>query len=157
MAEIEAKPVSEKIRELAALPGHQYEDLFVASDVIGLGDAEQWARAVLGTTRARLFGQPLWRVALGLRLASCDAPEAIEGWAIGDSGPGWTRVEASSWLLTAHVVFRAAGSERSVSLFVRYRRPPAALVWLPLSVLHQRAVPALMHEALHGVHRERVT
>jgi hypothetical protein len=52
--------------------------------------------------------------------------------------------------MTAHAVVQVEDLQVSVALFVRYDRPIAALIWPPVSVMHRRAVPVMLREALRG-------
>ena len=89
----------------------------------------------------------LWRL-LGLRLGPRPSPDHVQGWTIADRGASWIRLETSSWFMTAHAVAHVADEQLSLALFLRYDRPIAALIWAPVSVLHRRAVPVMLHQAV---------
>ena len=130
-----------------------YVDVFTAEIPRGIeATPEEWARAALEDA-AGLGGQLLWRAALGLRLRR--SPSNIGGWTIADRGAEWIRLEASSWFMNAHVVIHADDEQLTVGTFVRYDRRIAAFVWGAASVLHRRAAPYLVRDALRRVERRR--
>jgi hypothetical protein len=143
--------VPEAIRSLDTLASPNYVDLFTASTTGGATDtsAEEWARVALEDTPTGRSAPFLWRL-LGLRLAPMPSPDCVQGWKIGDRGDDWIRIEAASWFMTAHAVVQVDDTQVSVALFVRYDRPIAALIWLPVSVMHRRAVPVMLHQALRA-------
>jgi hypothetical protein len=102
-----------------------------------------WARAVCTLTATAMF---VWRGVVGLRLRP-GAPNHVGGWRIDAETEDWTRIEARSWLLSAHVVFGVEPDKLSLSTFIRYDNPLARVVWPPVAVLHQRAVPIMMRQA----------
>jgi hypothetical protein len=108
---------------------------------------EEWARAVLeqapvSQRNARRF----WRQ-LGLRLGPPDSPEHVQGWKIAARGDDWLRIETASWYLTAQAVVLVEPAQVSLSLSLRFDRPPASLVWALASGPHQRAVPVMLRQA----------
>jgi hypothetical protein len=140
--------IPEAIRSLTTIADPDYADLCTATT----GDAtnrspEQWARAVLEETplghRARL----LWQ-RLGLRLGAPGSPDHVQGWKIAERGDNWIRVETASSYMTAHAAFWVDDGRVSLALFLRYDRPIAARIWSPVSVMHRRAVPELLRQAL---------
>jgi hypothetical protein len=136
------------IRWLSTLSHPDYVDFFtVTTDGATDRSAEQWARAMVEAPPARFWGPFVWRVVLGLRLEERFSPDCVGGWKIADRGESWLRVEASSWFLTAHLIFQVDDRQLSFATFVRYDRAGAALVWLPVSMLHRQAVPVLLHYA----------
>ena len=49
--------------------------------------------------------------------------------------------------MTAHAVVEVDDGQLAVALFLRYDRPIGALVWPTVSVMHRRAVPAILRQA----------
>jgi hypothetical protein len=139
----------EGIRSFGAMISPDYVDLFTAT--VGATDKspEEWARAALEETPTGRSAPFLWRI-LGLRLGPRHSPDHVQGWKIADRGDDWVRIEAGSWFMTAHAVVRVDDGQVSVALFVRYDRPIAALVWPPLSIIHRRAMPVLLRQALRA-------
>ena len=107
---------------------------------------EDWARAALEGTPTGRSAPSLWRL-LGLRLGPRHSPDYVQGWKIADRGDNWIRLETASWFMTAHAVVHVDEAHVSVALFLRYDWPIAALVWRPVSIIHRRAVPAMLRQA----------
>jgi hypothetical protein len=148
MTAVGASNVPEPIRRLHSLADPDYADVFTlmtsrATDRSG----EAWARAVLEDTPIGRSAPRLWRL-LGLRLGPRSSPDYVQGWRIADRGDGWIRIEATSWFMTAHAVVHVDDGRVSVALFLRYERAIAALIWPPVSVMHRRAVPVMLRQAL---------
>jgi hypothetical protein len=74
----------------------------------------------------------------------------VQGWKIADRGDNWIRLETASSCMTAHAVIHVEKRHVSVALFLRYDRAIAALVWPPVSIMHRRAVPAMLRQALRA-------
>ena len=72
----------------------------------------------------------------------------MQGWKIAARGDNWIRLETASWFITAHAVVHVDDRHVSLALFIRYDRPVAALVWPPVSIMHRRAVPTMLRQAL---------
>jgi hypothetical protein len=143
------------IRCLDTLPRPDYVDFFtVTTSSAADKSAEEWARAALEDTPTGRSAPVLWRL-LGLRLGPTPSPEYVQGWRIADRGDDWIRIETASWFATAHAVVQVADAAVSVALFLRYDRPIAALIWAPVSVLHRRAVPVMLRQALNAPSRAR--
>jgi hypothetical protein len=142
--------VPEPIRRLEPLADPDYADVFTAP-TSGAADrsGEAWARAVLEQTPVGRSAPRLWRV-LGLRLGPRPSPHHVQGWRIADRGDGWIRLEASSWFMTAHAVVLVDDGRLSLALFLRYERAIAAWIWPPVSVVHRRAVPVMLRQALRA-------
>jgi hypothetical protein len=133
---------------ISTLPRHDYVDLFtVKTGAAEDWSPEQWARAGVDYA-AGLAGQFVWRVLLGLRLQRRRPPDHIAGWKVVSRDARRVVLEAASWLLTAQIVVQVGDGQVSVATFIRYDRPVAALVWLPLSVGHHRAMPGLLNQAV---------
>jgi hypothetical protein len=138
------------IRSLDTLADPDYADIVTATVSETQSRApEQWVHAMLkGVPRGLLFFVPLvQRVALGLRLELGPSPDHLLGWKIADRGDNWLRIEAASWFLTAHVVLHVDDGQLSCASFIRYDRPPAALVWPPVSLIHRQVALALVRSA----------
>ena len=139
--------VPDAIRVRDTLPNPDYVD-FCTAEVSGSAErtVEEWARVVLEGTPTGRSAPLLWRL-LGLRLGPRSS-EYIQGWKIADRGDDWIRLETSSWFMTAHVVFQVGDGRVSLALFLRYDRPIAAVIWAPVSVMHRRAVPVMLGQAV---------
>ncbi len=145
--------VPDAIRSLSTLDHIDYVDLFTATtdDAVGRS-SEEWARAGVEDAAGNA-GQFVWRVVLGLRLRSRPSQDHVGGWKIADRGDSWLTLEASSWFLTANIVVQVDDPHVSVATLLRYDRPPAALVWPPLSIGHRRAMPRLLRSAVRRLSR----
>jgi hypothetical protein len=140
--------IPEAIRSATTIGEPDYVDLCTVTT----GDAtnrspEQWARAVLEETPLGRHARLLWQ-RLGLRLGPPGSLGYVQGWKIADRGDDWIRLETASSCMTAHAVCRVDDGQLSLALFLRYDQPIAALIWSPVSVLHRRAVPDLLRQAL---------
>jgi hypothetical protein len=139
------RTIPESVRALSSMPHIDYADRFsLAVDV----DAtpERWARAMFGDvpSAAEVL---IWRGFLGLRLSRERSPATVAGWRIGGRDQDWIRLEAASWFLSANLLVRAAGGRVSLTTFLRYDRRLAGWVWPPLSAVHRRLVPGVLHAA----------
>jgi hypothetical protein len=140
--------VPDTIRGLDTLASPDYVDLFVATTSRATEkSAEEWARTILEDTSTGRSAPRLWRL-LGLRLGPTPSTDHVQGWRIADRGDDWIRIEASSWCMTAHAVVQVDDGQVSLALFIRYDRPIAALTWQAVSVMHRRAVPVMLRQAL---------
>jgi hypothetical protein len=144
------REVPAAIRSLSALAEADYADIVTATiDKTQSRTPEQLIRAALkGVPRALLFFMPfVQRAFLGLRLKLRPSPDRLLGWKIADRGESWMRIEAASWLLTAHVVMHLDEGQMSFASFVRYDRRAAAFVWPPVSLIHRQVALALVRSA----------
>ena len=140
--------IPDAIRRLNTLANPDYADVFTAVTGGAAGrSAEGWARAALEGTPTGRSAPFLWRL-LGLRLGPTPSPDHVQGWRILDRGDDWITLEATSGLMTAHAVAHVDEGHVSLALFLRYDRPVAALVWLPVGAMHRRGVPAMLRQAL---------
>jgi hypothetical protein len=115
---------------------------------------EQWARAAVeGASPAGRF--LAWRVICGLRLQPQPSPDYVGGWKIADRSDNWIRMEASSWFMTAHIVFQIDEGCVSFATLIRYDRRVAALIWTPVSILHRAVAPDFLRAAVKRVERSR--
>lgn len=138
----------EAIRCLSPMGRHDYADLFTLTTAgADNRSAQQWARALFEDA-AGLQGQLLWRVLLGLRLKSRRATGHVAGWRIAGRGDGWVRLAADSWFMTAHLIVRVGADHVSLATLIRYDRPVAEWIWVPMSKKHRQVAPGLLHEAL---------
>jgi hypothetical protein len=135
------------VRSHATMASPDYVDVTVSPTGATDRSPEEWARAVLEGTPTGRSAPTLWRL-LGLRLGPRPSPDHVQGWRIADRGESWIRLETSSWFMTAHAVLHAAAEQLSLALFLRFDRPIAALIWAPVAVLHRRAVPVMLHQAV---------
>jgi hypothetical protein len=138
----------EAVRALNALHDADHADACTA-EVSNARDKtpEQWIRAVLEETpiggRARLF----WRT-LGVRLGPPNSPDHVQGWPIAARGNDWIRLETSTWFATLHALCYVDDASVTVALFVRHENPAGPLIWMPVSVIHHRGLPAMVQQAV---------
>ena len=143
---LEHVPVA--IRHVASLPGPDYVDRFTATTTAARERSpEEWARAALEDSPTGRSAPIVWRL-LGLRLGPTPSPDHVQGWRIADRGDDWIRVETKSWYMTAHGVVHVDDTHVSLTLFLRYDHPVAALIWAPVSVIHRRGAPVMLHQAV---------
>ncbi len=145
---VQQRNVPDAILSLSTMDSPDYVDFFTATASGATDESpKQWARAAVEGVSpwGRLVA---WRVLCGLRLESRPSPEHLAGWKIADRGDGWIRMEASSWFMTAHIVFHVDEGHVCFATFVRYDKPMAALVWPAVSIIHRRAVPDLLRYAV---------
>ncbi|GAB2768709.1 hypothetical protein [Amycolatopsis magusensis] len=137
------REVPPELKALGSLPDAHYADLFtLETDVVAT--PEDWARAMLGDVPSA--GETLiWRGFLGLRLHHGASPDTVAGWRITGRGEVWIRLETASWFLSANLVVKASGGQVSLLTLLRYDRPIGHLVWPPLSAVHRRLAPGLLH------------
>jgi hypothetical protein len=141
---IQQRNIPDVIRALGGMASPDYIDLFIVKTNGAAGATpEQWSRTALEDV-AGLGGQFIWRGVLGLRLKSRPSTERVGGWKIADRGEDWIRLEASSWFLTAHLVTRLDDGHLSAGTFIRYDRPIAPIIWVPVSAVHRRLMPGLL-------------
>jgi hypothetical protein len=132
-----------------------YVDLFVARTTRARdASPEEWARAAM--EGANPVGRFLaWQTVLGLRLAG-GGEGHIAGWRIAQQTDDWIRVEASSWFMTAHIVFLVDDDTVSFATSVRYDRPSVAgVVWPAVAVIHRAVAPGFLLGGVHRVLRSR--
>jgi hypothetical protein len=83
-----------------------------------------------------------------LRLEQGPPIERVGGWNIAGSGDNWIRLEASSWFMTAHLVFRLHESRVWAGTFVHYDNPVGRIVWKLASAVHRSLMPGLLEKTL---------
>ena len=140
---------------LGSLPEVDYADRFtLATDVEA--SPERWARAMFGDVpnAGELF---IWRGLLGLRLSRGRSPDTVAGWLVGGRGDTWVRLTAASWFLTANLIVQTAPGGVSLTTLAHYARPPAALLWPPLSTIHRRLVPDVLTNAATRIGTSRLS
>jgi len=152
LAVVQQRNVPEAIRSLSTMESPDYVDVSTVASGVADRSPEEWARsAVEGVSPwGRLVA---WRVLCGLRLESQPSPEHLAGWRITGRGDSWIRMEASSWFMTAHIVFHVDEGRVSFATFVCYDNPVAAFVWPAVSIVHRRAVPGLLRAGVKRLSR----
>lgn len=78
----------------------------------------------------------------------------MSGWDIAERGDDWMRLEVESWLWTNHIVVEADDEHVSLATFIRYDRPSASRIRLPMSRKHRQEAPRLLWGA-YGVLQPR--
>ena len=149
-----ASSVPEALRSCSTFPKPDYVDLFTTAVPPTIeASPEHWARAVLERAPlSRRNARLLWRL-MGLRLGPRDSPDHVQGWRIAARAGHWLRLETRSWYLSAEAVCLVEDQRVSVSLFLRYDRPIASVVWAVVCGPHQRAVPIMLHQAVRIMER----
>ena len=145
--------IPESVRALSSLPDIDYADRFTLSTDAD-ATPEQWARAIFGNVPS--VGERLiWRGLLGIRLSRGRSPATVAGWRIAERGENWIRLEATSWFLTGNLLVQATDGRVSLGTFLRYDRRLGHAVWPPLSAIHRRLVPGLLHDAAARIRAPR--
>lgn len=143
--------IPEAILALATVADPDYIDLFtLVTPDAAVWSPEQWARAAFEDV-AGLQGQFIWRVLLGMRLASRRSPAHVAGWDIADRGDGYITLAARSWMLTGNLVVRIDGDRLSLATIIDYDRRIAKPIWTRLSAIHRSLAPGLLHDAHDAV------
>lgn len=144
--------IPKAIRALDVLPSH-YLDITTETVNPALeASPERWARASLEDASA--VGRSVaWRALLNLRLKSGLSSDHVAGWKIVDRGAKWIRLEASSWFMTANIVFHEEDGQVSFATYIRYDNPIAKIVWTPVSVIHRRLAPDVLRAGVRRVER----
>ena len=140
----------EVIRALVTLAEPDYADVFTTTArEVPPRPVDRWFRSVMNEVPEGLRGFTFLaqRGLLGLRLDPRPASGRLIGWRFADGGEDWFRLEAASWMLTGHIVFKADGRHLTFATFVRYDHPLARLVWPPVSLIHRQVGRALMRYA----------
>ena len=150
---VQVRDVPESVR--AVVPGHDYVDLFEVPAPGATGwTAEEWARIALENASAA--GRFLaWQLTLGLRLDHRPSGERVVGWRIAERGERRLRLTASSWCMTADIVFLVDSDRLSVATFITYDRRIAELVWRPVSARHRALMPRLLRATARRMERIR--
>lgn len=139
--------IPEAIRAHGAMAAPDYTDFTTMACGAGDWSPEQWARAVFQDAISSRTGRFILRGLLRLRLERRASPDNLARWKIADRGDRWLRLEASSWLLTDHLVVRADDEQVSVATLIRYHHPLAPRIWLPLSTQHRKFLTGLLRNA----------
>lgn len=147
-ARVGASVVPETVRHHCTFADPDYVDCYtIELPDAPQADPESWARAVLEEAPlSRRSARRLWRL-IGLRLGPAHAHDHIQGWKIADQGHNWLLLQTTSCYLSAEAVCVVEDETVSISVSLRFDRPPAALVWALVSRAHQRAVPVMLHQA----------
>ena len=145
--------VTASARALVSLPGIDYADRCTMATSVE-ATPEQWARGMFGDVpdAAERF---VWRGLLGLRLSRGPAPDTVGGWRVGGRGGDWIRLETASWFLSANLIVQTAGDRVTWTTCLHHDRPWGRVVWPPLSAVHRRLVPRVLHDAGRRLRRAR--
>ena len=142
-----------EVIDLTSLAAVDYLDLFtMRTDVTATPEA--WARAMFGDEPSR-EERLIWRVALGLRLASGRSPSTVAGWRISGRGAEWIRLETQGPLLAANLVVRATAGTIALATAIQHRSAAGRWVWTPASALHRFLVPGVLRRAEDVARRRR--
>jgi hypothetical protein len=145
---LQQRDVPRVIRALSTIADPDYLDLFTLMTGAATGGSpEQWVRAAFEEIFSSRKGFIIFRVLLRLRLERRKSPEYLGGWKIADHGDGWLRIEATSWMLTAHIVLRVEEKQVSAATIIRYHHWLASRLWPRLSVKHRQFMPLLLRKA----------
>jgi hypothetical protein len=136
------------IRAASGLADPTYGDLFaIRTAGHPHADAEAWARTILEQTPTGRSAPRLWRL-LGLRLGPSGSSEHVQGWEIVDRAPRHVCLATASWAMRARAVVWVDGEEVALALLVRFERRAAWLFWPGVAVLHRKAVPVMLRQAV---------
>lgn len=151
---VQERPVPQAVRALSTMDPPDYVDLFVAALPQSLRmTPELFARETI--EGAPPLGRFLaWRAACRLRLEPAPSPEHIGGWRIDGRGDQWIRVQASSWFMTAQMVFVVEPAQASFATYIRYDRPIAASIWGVVSFGHRSVAPGFLGSAVSRARRK---
>lgn len=140
--------IPKSIRSVDTLADPSYVDLFtIRTRGAGATSAEAWARIILERTPTGRSAPRLWRL-LGLRLGPRPSPEHVQGWRIAGRGDRWIRLETSARCMTAHAIVQVEDNQVSLALFIRYKQPLASVLWPLVAIVHRRAVPVMLRQAI---------
>ncbi|WP_373430192.1 DUF2867 domain-containing protein [Streptomyces sp. V1I1] len=137
--------VSASVLALSSLPDIDYVDLFILETGLD-ATPEQWARAMFGDVPSAAE-KLIWRGFLGLRLSPGRSPHTVAGWRIAARGDSWIRLETASGFLSCNLVVHTAEGQVSLATYLHYDKSLGRLIWHPLSAIHRRLAPGLLHEA----------
>lgn len=87
------------------------------------------------------------RFLLGLHTDRESSVERPLGWTIVAGGNDWIRLEARSWMMTAHLVGKLSRQRVDLATFVRFDHPVAHPIWRAVVPLHRLAGRAILHSA----------
>ena len=142
-AVVRQHPIPEWMRALDTFDRTDYADMFTAtaartSDL----PVEQWARVALqqGPQRVRLLllgARFVQRALLGLPVDRGWDEDRMLGWRIAARDDNWVRLEATSRLMSGHIIMHREGRHVSAATFLRYNRRAAAFIWPPIAVVHR--------------------
>jgi len=140
---LQRRDIPERTRSLSTLDRIDYSDVATIATTTE-ATPEDWTRAIVehaAGSKAQLF----WRM-IGLRL---DPPSAghIGGWKIASTGDDWIVLETSSWYATVNAVCEVDGGRVSLALLARFDHPFARLACPPVTLVHRRGIPMLLHLA----------
>jgi len=159
-ASVGYRNVPEEIRTLDTLARRHYVDVFTAAVTPPSGiSLQHWFHAVLsdGPAWVRVCVPVAQRAVLRLRLEPVASPNHPIGWTTAGRGDNWIRLEAASWLITAHIVCNVHDGKTSMATFVRYERWPAALLWPLVSISHRKVARTLLRCAVRRSASEPVS
>jgi hypothetical protein len=144
-----ADQVPDAVRSRSTIADPDYVDLFtITTPPTTTTSPEKWARAVLEEAPvSRRNARFLWRL-MGLRLGPRHSADCVQGWKIAACENDWLRLATGSWYMSAEAVCSVEDGRLSFSLSLHYERSVAALVWALVSGPHQRAVPAMLRQAV---------
>lgn len=152
MGIVDRRSVPGIARAIDPLTDPDYTDAFeVDTSSAKPRSPEQWARATFedAPVAMRWFLLLGWRAGLGLRLGPLHSPDHVLGWQILDRATNSVTLELHSWFLTCHLVFWLDNSKLVFSSSIRYERKIGAVIWPPVSIIHRRAVPYLLQQAVY--------
>ncbi|HZS14636.1 MAG TPA: hypothetical protein VFC09_08575 [Candidatus Dormibacteraeota bacterium] len=150
------RDVPASIRRLDTFAHADYADIVTASGArLAAMSPEQLAHVVLWPDGLRMravvgAAGAIQCVVLGFRPSLRASRDNLFGWRIAARGDRWLRLEASSSLLSGHIVLHRDGGRLSFATFVRYERPLAVHVWAAVAPIHRRVAIALVRHAVRA-------
>ena len=149
-ARVRRVDVTDEMRSLTPAPAPDYVDAFELTPLDAAGRSpERWARDSLERMPRPLgwlvlFG---WRFVLGLKLGPRPSADHVLGWRRVRASPATALLEARSFLMTAHLLFRVEGTTFTWMTFVHHGNRASRVVWVPVGLLHRRIVPYVIARA----------
>lgn len=166
-----ARSLPPPIKPLTSLSRIDYADTYTLhkahcqSHANGNGrpSAEQWARASLGNV-PDFWEKVAWSWLLRLKLLPGKSEDIVAGWRVGGRGTevasdnddivnvngeenDWIRLENSSWLADANILFHTTGTDVSFATAIMYKSWVMRYWWALLGHVHRFAVPRSLKKA----------
>jgi hypothetical protein len=115
---VQHRTIPEAFRAHGAMADPDYTDFTAMACGAGDWSPGQWARALFLDAISSRTGRFILLRLLRLRRERRASPGSLARWKIAERGDRWLRLEASSWLLTDHLVVRADDEQVSVATLI---------------------------------------
>lgn len=151
MVVLQQRNISERIQTLSTLGRIDYSDVAtITTDVSAT--PEEWARAIVEHAAGQ-FGQIFWR-AIGIRLKPASEGH-IGGWRIAAVDDDSIVLETAAFYAAINAVLEVGPDRVSLALLARYDHAFANLALPPVTLVHRRGIPKLLHAAVRHLGRRR--